>query len=52
MGMANVIITLIIILAVGASIAYIIKAKRNGKKCIGCPYSDSCTSSSKGCKKE
>lgn len=40
--MANSIITLILILAVGAAIAYIIKAKRSGKKCIGCPYSDSC----------
>lgn len=48
--MANAIITLIIILAVGTAVAYIIKSKRNGKKCIGCPYSDSCTS--KGCKKE
>ena len=48
--MANVIITLIIILAIGTAVGYIIKAKRSGKKCVGCPYSDSCTK--KGCNKE
>ena len=40
--MANIIIGIIIALAVGLAIGYIIKSKRNGSKCIGCPYSDSC----------
>ena len=34
----------VIVLVVGGAIAYIIKAKRRGKKCIGCPYGDSCPS--------
>jgi hypothetical protein len=34
----------VIVLIVGGAIAYIIKAKKNGKKCIGCPYGDSCPS--------
>ena len=46
--MVNIIIVLLITLAVGAAVGYIIKAKRSGKKCIGCPYSDSCKG---GCEK-
>lgn len=33
-------------LIVGGAIAYIIKAKKAGKKCIGCPYADKCKSCS------
>ena len=40
--MADIIIGTIIGLAVIFAVGYIIKAKRNGKKCIGCPYSGSC----------
>ena len=36
-----------IVLIVGGAIAYIIKAKKSGRKCIGCPYASSCKS---GCK--
>ena len=36
-----------IVLIVGGAILYIIKAKKSGRKCIGCPYSSSCKS---GCK--
>ncbi|MBQ3124231.1 MAG: FeoB-associated Cys-rich membrane protein [Clostridia bacterium] len=50
--MANIIVLAIIVVAVGLAIWYIVKAKRSGKKCIGCPYSDSCTSAGKDCKKE
>ena len=32
-----------ILIIIGAAI-YIIKSKKSGKKCIGCPYSDSCSS--------
>ncbi len=31
-----------ILLIVGGAIAYIIRAKKSGKKCIGCPESGSC----------
>ena len=45
-------ITAIIILAliVGGAIAYIIKAKLSGKKCIGCPHGGKCSECS-GCNK-
>lgn len=35
-----------IVLIVGGALAYIIKAKKSGKKCIGCPDSASCGSRS------
>ena len=31
-----------IILIVGASLLYIIRAKRRGEKCVGCPYAKQC----------
>ena len=30
-------------LIVGGAVAYIVKAKKSGKKCIGCPDSGSCS---------
>ncbi|MBR5329316.1 MAG: FeoB-associated Cys-rich membrane protein [Firmicutes bacterium] len=46
--MANFIISAILILLIGSAIFYIYKAKKSGKKCIGCPDSGSC-SSNHGC---
>lgn len=40
--MENIIIVVILALILGAAITYIIKAKKSGKKCIGCPDSCSC----------
>ena len=31
-----------IALIVGGAVFYIIKSKRAGKKCIGCPYANKC----------
>ncbi len=41
--MENIIIIAIIFLVVAFAGLYIYKAKKNGKKCIGCPESGSCT---------
>ena len=38
------IVIAVIALTVGGALAYIIKAKKSGKKCIGCPDSGSCGS--------
>ena len=35
--MENVIAIIAIALIIGGAVAYIIKAKKSGKKCIGCP---------------
>jgi len=32
-----------IVLIIGGAVAYIIKAKKSGKRCIGCPDSASCS---------
>ena len=31
-----------IVLLVGGAVAYIIRSKKAGKRCIGCPYAKSC----------
>ncbi len=37
-------ISIVLIIAiVGGAIAYIIKSKKSGKRCIGCPYSAYCS---------
>ena len=40
--MENIIIIAILAVIVGGAVGYIVKSKRSGKKCIGCPYADSC----------
>jgi len=45
--MADYVIIAILVAVVGAAVAYIVKAKKSGRKCIGCP--DGCCSSGNGC---
>ena len=45
--MANVIAVIVLAVLIGSAAAYIIKAKKNGVKCIGCPAGGSCPSSAK-----
>lgn len=47
--MTNAIIILILLLLVGGAAAYVIRAKKQGQKCIGCPYSKQCAGKSCGC---
>lgn len=46
--MTDFIILVILVIIVGAAIAYIIKAKKSGAKCIGCPAGGNCPSKSIG----
>ena len=48
MTLTDYIILGVIALVVGGAIAYIIRAKKRGQKCIGCPDSGSCHSGAKG----
>ncbi len=43
---------IIIALIIVGALFYVIKEKKSGRKCIGCPYSNSCSKKSdkKGCK--
>lgn len=47
MGPADIVAIVVIVLVIGAASAYIIKAKKSGKKCIGCPDSCSCNAKKK-----
>ena len=40
--MTDIIVALVIIVILGLSILYIIKEKKNGVKCIGCPLASEC----------
>lgn len=44
--MENIILAAILVIVVGAAALYIYKAKKSGKKCIGCPDSGTCCSGS------
>ncbi len=44
----DIIVVAVIALIVGAAALYIIKAKKSGKKCIGCPDGCCCPNSGKG----
>ena len=41
--MINIIVTAIILVAAGGAIAYIIKEKKKGVRCIGCPAAEICS---------
>ncbi len=42
MELIDYIVIGVIALIIGGALAYIIKAKKSGKRCIGCPDSASC----------
>ena len=46
--MINVIVIAIVLAAVAAAVGYVIKAKKRGVKCIGCPSGGNCQGCS-GC---
>lgn len=47
--MTDIIIAIIIIAIIAAAGLYIYKAKKSGKKCIGCPDGGSCSGSCSSC---
>lgn len=42
MSMENFIVAGILIILIGAIILYLIREKKKGGKCIGCPYAKQC----------
>ncbi len=42
MGSGEIIAIIIIAIIIGLAVFYIIKAKKSGRKCIGCPDGHSC----------
>ena len=49
MSPIDIIIIAVIVLCVGGASFYIFRAKKSGKKCIGCPDSGSCSGGCSGC---
>ncbi len=47
--MDNFIVIAIIVVILALAIFYIVRAKKNGVKCIGCPDAKTCQSRAKGC---
>ena len=45
--MTDFLVGMILLAIIGGAVFYIVKAKKNGQKCIGCPASGSC--GKKGC---
>lgn len=46
--MEDIIIAVILVVIIAAASLYIYKAKKSGKKCVGCPDGGSCSSGSCG----
>ena len=42
MGAIDYITIAVIALIVGSAIFYIVRAKKRGEKCVGCPYAKQC----------
>lgn len=47
--MTDIIIVAVIVVIVGLAAGYIIRAKKSGQKCIGCPSSKECGSKNCSC---
>ena len=48
MGFSEILVILAVVLIVGGAVFYIVKEKKKGKRCIGCPYAHSCSKCSCG----
>lgn len=50
--MKDIIIIIAIAIVIGAALFYIIRAKRRGEKCVGCPHSKVCSGKCASAKQE
>ena len=50
MTLTDIIVIIAIILIVGGASFYIIRAKRAGQKCIGCPDAKTCSGNCSSCR--
>ncbi len=44
----TILVIAVVVLIVGGALAYVIRSKKRGVKCVGCPHSKEC-GSCKGC---
>ena len=45
----DVIVSVVLVLIIGGAIAYIVRSKKQGEVCIGCPYAKQCARGKGGC---
>lgn len=46
--MTNLVVVGILLIIIGSAVAYIVKSKKSGVKCIGCPSGCTCSGKSDG----
>ena len=46
---SDIIVVAVIVLVIGGAVAYILREKKRGKKCVGCPYGNSCSAKGNSC---
>ena len=46
---SDIIVVAVIVLVIGGAVAYILREKKRGKKCVGCPYGNSCSENGNSC---
>lgn len=44
--MADLIVAMLVLMIIAAAVAYIIRAKKKGARCIGCPAAGKCSGKS------
>lgn len=47
--MTDLIVIAVLLIILGVAAGYVVKAKKRGQKCIGCPYSKTCSSGACSC---
>lgn len=46
--MANLITAIVLLVIIGAAVVYIVKEKKKGTRCIGCPAAGNCSGKNSG----
>ncbi len=50
--MENMIVVMILLVLIGSVVIYLIKEKKKGRKCVGCPYAKQCSQNCDSDKKQ
>ncbi|MBE5776648.1 MAG: FeoB-associated Cys-rich membrane protein [Clostridiales bacterium] len=45
--MENIVAIVALVVVLGIAVLYIYKARKSGQKCVGCPYSKTCSAQQK-----
>ena len=46
-NIVNIVAIVALLVMLGFALLYLYKAKKNGQKCVGCPYSKTCSAKAK-----